>query len=181
MTQIKHKETESWWTNDDGTSWPPFLLKIITTSALRTRLRERAAEIVEPSLVASALEIEHRANPIVTIGLLKQAFERIGSDDYDFSAAREAQTSVCAAGAIAPKSKSGKVLPFPNCSKAPLTAQRSASVTASLEALERKLQDAIKAQAIPAGVDANRNLIRAMLHIRRRPAPAALDEAQVQE
>lgn len=74
-----------WWTDDDGTSWPPCLAGLIKTRRHRTRLRERATAIGSPQLVAYALHWAHRTRPIVSLDVLKQTLDHMEEGGYDFT------------------------------------------------------------------------------------------------
>ncbi|MFC7518325.1 hypothetical protein ACFQUU_25260 [Herbaspirillum sp. GCM10030257] len=172
-----------WWTDDDGTSWPPSLAGLIKTRRHRTRLRERATVIGSPQLVAYALHFAHLTRPVISLGVLKETLDRMEEGGYDFTEALDLQAKAprqerlplspldIATAEVAPLAK---VYRFPVReveSSVPFRTPQSISygrVQQSLAHAEVKLQREIEQGRVPTNVEACRTTIRQTLGIRPR-------------
>lgn len=177
------ENSTDWWTDDDGTLWPPCLAGLIKTWQHRTRLRERATAIGSPQLVAYALHCSHRKKPIISLGILKQTLDHMEEGGYDFTEALGLQakaprqerftlsTADIATTAVAPLAK---VYRFPVREVAPSVPLRTSEfasygrVQQSLAQAEATLQREIARGRVPTNVEACRAIIQQTLGIRRR-------------
>jgi hypothetical protein len=172
-----------WWTDDEGTLWPPCLATLLKSQRHRARLRERAASIANPQLIAYALHYAHQTKPIISLEVLKESFDQMGKGGYIFSAAIKAQAAATSRERLhlSPTYIPGdmaaplaKVYQFPireTESSDPLRQTSSVpnhKLRQSHAHAEVCLQKEMEQSGVPTNVEACRQIIRQTLGIRRR-------------
>lgn len=176
-------DVTDWWTDDEGNVWPPCLANLLKSQRHRVRLRERAATIATPQLIAYALHYAHQTKPIISLEVLKETFDQMGKGGYNFTAAIKAQVAATRqerlrlSPADIPVDATvplAKVYQFPireNESTVPIRQTSSvpnSKLKHSHTSAEVRLQTEMEQSGVPTDVEACRRMIRETLGIRRR-------------